>query len=116
MQKTQVQFPAPASGSSPINPFVLEHLIPLDLHRHSSAHGAQKLTQVIIKGDKALEVSGVRIYLMDTTYLSESITYWYPTLEFQTLSENSCLNQGTVTAYGLTREEFPVSPDMISLA
>lgn len=116
MQKTQVQFPAPTSGSSPTNPFVLEHLIPFDLHRHSSARGAQKRTQVITKGDKALKVSGVRIHLMDTTHLSESITYWYPTLEFQTLSENSCLNQGTVIAYGLTWEEFPVSPDMRSLA
>lgn len=53
---------------------------------------------------------------MDTTHLSESITYWDPTLEFQTLSENSRLNQGTVIAYGLTLEEFPVSPDMRSLA
>lgn len=49
MQKTQVRVPAPKSGSSPINPFVLEHSIPLDLHRHSSACGAHRLTQVIIK-------------------------------------------------------------------
>lgn len=44
------------------------------------------------------------------THLSASITYWSPTLKFQTLSENSCLNREKVIAYGLALVELLVSP------